>query len=345
MNRIFIFSFFLILQSCQNKRLPVKSESFTVLSTCAKSAFIALQKEWPSVSLNPADFQTAIEFDCKEASKIRSLNNPVITANPAMESINKLVSKLPNGFVKDSVSILRPYCRKDNEFYGPFCMAADIDSAAVISQDKDMLALIPFAVHELGSEISRHDEVNLYEILDRKAPSQLLRRSFRLALIAGFLGLDDNAVQADRLKANLIFEGRLQDYAKVFPALTQYATFPVYKSIDYSKDFLAVLYSTRTGIATLPGVKDDETQTYKAYAGFYLGCRMADLGHAQSAVETEAFNMGYGYQMTKLGMRLGKPLKELIADTKKLDSAGRRTGEKMQAGSRLGYQLCKTSSR
>ncbi|MFZ9521776.1 MAG: hypothetical protein ACO3A4_15000 [Silvanigrellaceae bacterium] len=316
------------------------SKALARLSDCAVSSFNALQKNWPAAQLNPTDFETALEFDCKESKKIRSISEPVTTASSAMESISRLVAKIPNGFVKDSVTILRPYCRNDNDLYGPFCMAADVDAAAELVQDKELVGLIPQAVHDIGSEISNQSEIDFYQVLSRTLPAKLENRTVRIALLAGFLGLDDNAVQADRLKANLLFEKRLDEYARVFPALTQYATFPAQNGIDYTKDFLALLFSTRTGIATLPGVEEGETQTYKAYAGFHLGCRMALLKRPAALAETEAFSMGYAYQMTKLGARLRKPIQQLVADAKKLDAHGRNTGDKMKAGARHGHKTC-----
>jgi len=330
----------IFLSSCKVAPQTNTSRAFARLSQCAQTSFYALQRVWPSAGLNPEDYETALELDCKEAAKIRSLNEPVTSANSAMDSVSKLVAKLPNGFVKDSVNILRPYCRSDNELYGPFCMAADIDAAFALAQDKELLAFIPDAVHSIASEIAQQPEVDFFQILDKSLPYQLVNRKQRIALLAGFLGLDDNAVQADRLKANLLFEKRMDEYARVFPALTQYATFPAQNGKDYTKDFLALLFSTRTGMATLPGVADGETQTYKAYAGLHLGCRMAQLGRSAALTENEAFSMGYAYQMTKLGARLRKPLNQLIADAKKLDAHGRKTGEKMKAGARFGFKVC-----
>ena len=335
-----LFLTIVCLSACKVSGQNQNSKALARLSDCAVASFNALQRAWPMAQLNPSDYETALEFDCKEASKIRTLVDPVVTASSAMDSISRLVAKIPNGFFKDSVTILRPYCRTDNDIYGPFCMAADVDSAAEVGKDKELVALIPQAVHEIGTEISNQNEIDFNSILARSLPSKLENRAVRIAFLAGFLGLDDNAVQADRLKANLLFEKRLDEYAKVFPALTQYATFPAQNGIDYTKDFLALLFSTRTGIATLPGVEDGESQTYKAYAGFYLGCRMAVLKRPAALAENEAFSMGYAYQMTKLGARLRKPIQQLIADAKKLDAHGRNTGEKMKAGARHGYRTC-----
>ena len=329
-----------LVLSCKVAPTAPNSKALARLSTCALSSYKALEKAWPSTALNSADLEVALEFDCAEAGKIKSLREPVSTASSAMDSITRLITKVPNGFVKDSVSILKPYCRSDNELYGPFCMAADIDAAAELVKDEELVKLIPAAVNSLGREIANASEVDFYSVLDKTMPANLTNRVVRVALMAGFLGLDDNAVQADRLKANLLFEKRLAEYALVFPALTQYTVFPQQGQIDYSRDFLAVLFATRTGVATLPGVADGEDQTYKAYAGFHLGCRMAQLKRSVALVETEAFSMGYAYQMTKLGARLRKPIGQLIADTKKLDAKGRSTGEKMKAGARHGFEIC-----
>ncbi|MEY4063957.1 MAG: hypothetical protein RIR26_165 [Pseudomonadota bacterium] len=329
-----------LLTACKVAPETNNSRALARLSSCALDTFKALEKNWPSTTLNPSDFETALEFDCKEASKINSLREPVSTANSAMENINQLVAKVPNGFVKDSVTILKPYCRNDNDLYGPFCMAADIDAAAELSEDTELTLLIPQAVHALGQEIAGANEIDFYKTLSRVLPANLENRTRRVALLAGFLGLDDNAVQADRLKANLLKLKRLDDYAKVFPALTQYAIFPPQNQNDYSRDFLAVLFATRTGVATLPGVAEGESQTYKAYAGFHLGCRMAILKRTSALAETEAYSMGYAYQMTKLGARLRKPLRQLLADAKTLDAHGRNTGEKMKAGARHGFTVC-----
>ncbi|MBM3381676.1 MAG: hypothetical protein FJY29_04465 [Betaproteobacteria bacterium] len=319
------------------------SRSLARLSACATDSFKALEKAWPGTRLNPDELETALEFDCKESLKIRSLNEPVTTANTAMNNITRLVAKVPNGFVKDSVAILKPYCRNENDLYGPFCMAADVESAAEITQDKELIALLPQAVNALGKEIANSTEVDFNQILARSLPATLNNRTQRIALLAGFLGLDDNAVQADRLKANLLKEKRLEEYARVFPALTQYAVFPAQGQNDYSRDFLAVLFSIRTGLATLPGVAEGENQTYKAYAGFYLGCRMAQLKRSAALAELEAYSMGYAYQMTKLAARLRKPIDQLVADTRKLDAHGKKTGEKMKAGARHGFEVCSKS--
>jgi hypothetical protein len=336
---LFVFSG-VFLNSCKVSNEAGNSRSLARLSSCAVESFKALERTWPATRLAPDDLETALEFDCKESAKVNSLTEPVATANSAMDSISKLVAKIPNGFVKDSVTILKPYCRNDNDLYGPFCMAADIDSAAELSKDKELVALIPTAVNTLGREIAISTEIDFNLVLAKSLPAQLNNRAQRIALLAGFLGLDDNAVQADRLKANLLKEKRLDEYAQVFPALTQYAIFPQQGQMDYSRDFLAVLFATRTGLATLPGVAEGESQTYKAYAGFHLGCRMAQLKRSSALAEAEAYNMGYAYQMTKLGARLRKPINQLLADAKKLDTHGRNTGEKMKAGARHGFEVC-----
>jgi hypothetical protein len=328
----------LVSLSCKNE--TVDSRSLARLSNCAVQSFQSLQKQWPAQTLDPAALEIALEFDCKESEKIRQLNAPVATANSAMENITQLVKKIPNGFVQDSVDILKPYCRSDNDIYGPFCMAADVDAAHLLSQDRELLKLLPKAVHILGQEIASKTEIDLHATLSEKLTDIKENRTERIALLAGFLGLDDNAVQADRLKANLLKEGRLQEYALLFPALTQYTVFPAQENADYGRDFLAVLFSTRTGVATLPGVAEGETQTYKAYAGFHLGCRMAQLGRPVNLVEAEAYNMGYAYQMTKLAARLRKPIQQFIADAKKLHTHGRNTGDKMRAGARHGFNVC-----
>lgn len=327
-----------IFVSCKNE--PINSHSMSRLSSCAAQSFRALQQQWPKVQLSPDSLEIALEFDCKEAEKIQALNEPVATANSAMDNISKLVQKIPSGFVKDSVEILRPYCRSDNEIYGPFCMAADVDAAYLLSEDRELLGLLPQAVHTLGQEISTSTEVDFNATLQKKLPSLAAQGNKRIALLAGFLGLDDNAVQADRLKANLLKQNRREEYALVFPALTQYTVFPPQNSIDYGRDFLAILFSTRTGLATLPGVAEGEIQTYKAYAGFHLGCRMAQLGRSSQLAEAEAYNMGYAYQMTKLAARLRKPIQQFMADAKKLHLHGKNTGEKMKAGARHGHQVC-----
>jgi hypothetical protein len=333
----------MICSACKIAPDTGNSRSLARLSSCAAESFKALEKNWPGTKLNPDELENALELDCKESGKIRSIGEPVSTANTAMDNITRLVTKIPNGFVKDSVTILKPYCRSDNDLYGPFCMAADIDSAAELSKDKELVALIPQAVSSLGKEIANSTDIDFNQILGRSLPANLNNRTIRIALLAGFLGLDDNAVQADRLKANLLKEKRLDEYARVFPALTQYALFPAQGQNDYSRDFLAVLFSTRTGLATLPGVADGENQTYKAYAGFYLGCRMAQLKRSASLTELEAYSMGYAYQMTKLGARLRKPIDQLVADARKLDAHGKRTGEKMKAGARHGFEVCSKS--
>lgn len=341
--KIISISLFLIaptLVFCKVANNTGGSKSLARLSACATESFKALERAWPATFLKPDELETALEFDCKESAKVSTLTEPVITANSAMENITKLVSKVPNGFVKDSVMILKPYCRSDNDLYGPFCMAADIDAAAEVVKDRELVALIPKAVNDLGREISTANEIDFNATLNKTLPAQLANRTQRIALLAGFLGLDDNAVQADRLKANLLKEKRLEEYARVFPALTQYAVFPAQGQIDYSRDFLAILFATRTGLATLPGVAEGDSQTYKAYAGFHLGCRMAQLKRTSALAEVEAYSMGYAYQMTKLGARLRKPIQQLIVDAKKLDAHGKNTGEKMKAGARHGFEVC-----
>ncbi|MEY2987155.1 MAG: hypothetical protein RJB13_676, partial [Pseudomonadota bacterium] len=277
------------LLGCKNE--AVNSRAMARLSTCAIKSLSALQKQWPATQLAPDSLEIALEFDCKEAEKVDSLNEPVTTANSAMNNISQLIKKIPNGFVQDSVEILRPYCRSDNEIYGPFCMAADVDAAYLLSEDKELLKLLPQAVHVLAQEISTATEIDFNAVLQQKLNTLTQQKNERIALLAGFLGLDDNAVQADRLKANLLKQNRMEEYAHVFPALTQYTVFPAQNGIDYGRDFLAILFSTRTGLATLPGVAEGETQTYKAYAGFHLGCRMARLGRSSQLAEAEAYNM------------------------------------------------------
>jgi hypothetical protein len=257
-----------------------------------------------------------------------------------MNFVREWILKLPNGFVKDSAEILKPYCRKDNTLYGPFCMASDVRSAADLTQDKELLSQIPTAVHKIAQAISTQKSVNFYELLSTALSQNMKNRNRRVALLAAFLGLDDNAVQADRLKANLIFEKRFVEYARVFPSLTQYTTFPPQGGTDSTSDFLSLLYSTRTGVATLPGVNAGEPLTYKAYAGLYLGCRMAILGRSAALTEHEAFSMGYAYQLTKLGATAKRPPQEIIAASKELHAKGLASANKMRAGARFGYTVC-----
>lgn len=338
MKLLLISSLVLVTLSCKNE--AVNSRALTRFSSCAAQSFRALQQQWPSTPLAPDALETTLEFDCKESEKVQKVNEPVSTANSAMDQISKLVKKIPSGFVQDSVAILKPYCRSDNDIYGPFCMAADVDAAYLLTEDRELLQLVPKAVHILGQAISASTEVDFNAILAEKITELNDQKSRRIALLAGFLGLDDNAVQADRLKANLLRQGRLEEYARLFPALTQYTVFPPQGDIDYGRDFLAILFSTRTGLATLPGVAEGVNQTYKAYAGFHLGCRMAQLGRPAHLAEAEAYNMGYAYQMTKLAARLRKPIQQFIADAKKLHQHGKSTGDKMKAGARHGFQVC-----
>lgn len=311
-------------------------------SACADESYKTLQRTWPDAVLNPEDLRMTLEFDCHQAKQMHSITEPVSTAHPVFLSLQKLTLQFSRGFIRDSIAILKPYCQNSHEIYGSYCMALDIDAAAEITQKKYLLDLIPQAITEIGRELARNSTVDFYQILDEKMPSGIPDRNIVLATLAGFLGLDNNALQADRLKANLLFENRLDDYAKVFPYLTQYFIFPLQDAVGRgpSHDFLAILFSTRSGQAILRGLAADRKETYKAYAGLYLGCRLAQTYKKKRLIAKEAFALGFTYELTKLKVVSDLDARGFLLHAVKTHEKGSITGKMMQTGATLGYQIC-----
>ncbi len=286
--------------------------------------------------------QMTLPFDCEEASLVPSLDGPMTSSVPIMNVMTEAVKNLPWRFAKDSVDFITPYCRNDSDYYGQFCMAGDIESAKDLYNSTDLFKTLPLALGALAKEIRSKNKVNFVDVVRPLFPDTLEGKR-KAVLLAGFIGLDNNATQFNRLQADLLKFNRYDDYAAMFPYTEGFAAFPSKNFESVGVDFMNVTFATRTGVAMFPGLQPNSTQTYKGYAGVYLGCKFAMQKYSKQLILSEAYSIGYSYQAIKIATSLGKPLKELKSDIAQYDKQGKITGEMMRAGAEYGYDLCSES--
>lgn len=290
--------------------------------------------------VNSQDISSTFNFDCKESNLIESLGLPYSDSHENMKKIIKVLGHLPFPFIEDSLDILRPYCRNEKSWFGSFCMAVDVDSAELMTHRQDLIDKLPEAILLISQVVNQQEKFNLIDVLSPLFKmNHINRRS--LVLLASFLGLDDNGVQTSRLMANLLYTRDFKNYSKLFPVFFQTGDLPAIEGeADYTNHFGKLLFATRVGNARIPGLKRDQKKTYKAYAGVYLGCRMAILGHPRWIVAAEGYAMGYTYEVIKTKSFFGKPINELTDALTKYHSKGKDTGAMMKIGTLYGYDLC-----
>lgn len=318
--------------------LPLESTSslgsFGFADSCTKQATSAVLAGNPEMIFTETNIRYQIEFDCREASFITSLDSPVKTSRSALAIIQEATGldlNLP--FFRSSMDILKPYCRSDNDDYGGFCMATDVDAAKMVFARSSMLENLPKVIYSVARWIETHEKSNLvYAVLDVYPGSSL-----EAVLMAGFLGLDDNGVQVDRLRANLLWAKRFDDYARIFKSTAQYAALG---SMEGTKDLPMILFATRMGYATVPGLAADVTKTYKAYAGLYFGCRLAMENEFEFLVVPEAYAIGVAYEILKTKDLVDRSLAEISREIPKYAAASDETGRKLSAGAAYGFKLC-----
>jgi hypothetical protein len=287
------------------------------------------------------DIAITFDFDCKESQLIESLELPYRDSHESMAQILGVLELLPFQFIDNSLDILRPYCRNEESWFGPFCMAGDVDSAELLTGRQDLMDKLPNAILLISQAVDQQKKFNLVDVLKPLFKmSHEGRRS--QVLLASFLGLDDNGVQTSRLMANLLYKRDLENYSKLFPIFFQMGDLPAVEGEpDYTNHFGKLLFATRVGNARFPGLKKDQRKTYKAWAGVYFGCRMAILGHSRWSVGAEGYAMGYSYEIIKTKNALGKPMSELINALGNYHSKGQETGAMMKTGTLYGYDLCR----
>lgn len=333
-HRLMLLLCLVVLMACRGPRGGAGLLDSDNSDPCFAGAMRAVVENSQSLVSHGADFKGQIEFDCREARKIHALDLPVTSATSAEELITGFsADELKPSFLNRSLSILKPYCRSDNEIYGSFCMAADVDSANVVTNNRRMLEALPAAVSSIAGLLDRRESLNLF---DAVLPMFSGPRS-EAVLLTGFIGLDNNGVQFDRLRANLLYANRFEDYAKIFMISAQYASLG---ELTKTNDTLKIFFATRTGKATLPGVDRGVTKTYKSYAGFYFGCRLALENEYEFVAKSQAYVIGGSYELLKTRALAGKPWREIKSQVSKYAAAAEETGKKMSAGAAYGYELC-----
>lgn len=328
----------LITLSC-GRNLPW-SELRTVALTnqCISEARSAVISKNPNLTNRELDFIYQIELDCAEAQLIDNLADPVKSAIPIKNMLHSFFDLLHHvSFVNRAMEILKPYCRNDNWNYGSFCIATDVDAAWHVTSNRQMLDALPQAIEKIAADLETNESINITEIVMRNYAGN----TSDAVLLASFIGLDDNGIQVDRLRANLIKQRRFGDYARIFAMTAQYANF---NNLPHAHDMAKVLFATRIGLATLPGVAINASKTYKAYAGMHLGCRLAMSGESQTIVSLESYAVGASYELLKLRKFADHPLDEFRDLAIEHAKASDETGWKMSAGAAYGFNLCKNKS-
>lgn len=287
------------------------------------------------------DISITLNFDCKESQLIESLDMPYHDSHETMSQFFEVLDLLPFKFIDNSLNILKPYCRNEKTWFGPFCMAGDVDSAKLITRRQDLIDKLPEAILLISQAVDQQEKFNLIDVLRPLFKTNLEgRRS--LVLLASFLGLDDNGVQTSRLMANLLYTRDFKNYSRLFPVFFQMGDLPAVRGEpDYTNHFGKLLFATRVGNARFPGLNKNQSKTYKAWAGVYFGCRMAILGHSRWSVGAEGHAMGYSYEILKIKNNLGKPINELMNTLGKYHSKGQETGTMMKIGTLYGHDLCR----
>ena len=327
----------LLLMSCgrnDSSNLFMNQSRSDSCYTQTKAALIALH---PELISHESDFEFQINFDCRDSQLISSLNKPVTSATSpetVLQNVAPIALEMP--FIDRALNILKPYCRSDVEVNGDYCMAADIDAAAVISNHPGMLSQLPHLIKETSHWIQIKENPDLIDVIREK----YIGTEIEAVLLAGFIGLDDNGIQFDRLRANLLHMGRYADYAYIFPSTGQYATLGDLADID---DLFRIFFATRTGRATIHGTPIQTTKSYKIYAGVYFGCRLAMENEMPFFIQSEAFVIGALYEILKLKDIFQKPWDEAHIKTEiaKRAKASAVTGKQFSFGASHGFNLCK----
>lgn len=259
------------------------------------------------------------DFDCAEAAAITDPELPVHQA-----------TRLELGFLfRAAMRVLKPYCRKDSDWYGEFCMAMDVESARIVAADSQLLAKLPELLSAASRALQAKRRVDLLAEADLIFPTDRLRA----ARAAGFVGLDDNGVQSDRLRALMARAGRWEDYVTL-TALTANLLPHRGQAGPGVLDFARIQMATRMGWATLPGIPEGVRKTYKAYAGLAFGCELARAGEGERKTAFLARGAGAAYELSKL-----------VAGHKRDASAAplaaaNQVGEMMAAGAAIGHARC-----
>ncbi len=296
---------------------------------CVASAEAAVYARLPALRAESEAVRTVTEFDCGEAALITSLDRPVATADARFERVVKFLEKLPINFAKKSLDYVTPYCRLDSDYYGQFCMASDIEAAKDIFNDRVLLQTVPAAVRAIAELSSSGKDIDLLSAVSSVMPSGADR--FRAVKLAGFLGLDDNGVQTDRLKADLLWAGRYEDYALLFVPLSQYIS-GHYSDNDDGSYLAVMLFTTRTGKAVLPGLPEGTRKTYKAFAAMYLGCKLGRDGFSREFIDAQLGSLGFFYEAIKT---------RELSDAGHFISEGAKTAKVMRISADYGQGLCR----
>lgn len=296
---------------------------------CANDAEAAVLRRLPALGAEAEAVRALAKFDCGEAALLKDLDHPVVTADARFEKVVEALEKLPVDFSRKSLDYVTPYCRTDSGYYGSFCMASDIEAAKDVFNDPELLDNLPAAVSAVARAAARGGSVDLVRTVAAVMPRWTDRA--KAVKLAGFLGLDDNGVQTDRLKADLLFARRYDDYARVFVPLSQMLS-GHYSEYEDGTYFALVLYATRTGAATLPGLDAGTKKTYKAFSAMYLGCKLAEDGFNRDFINAQAGSLGFFYEAIKT---------RDLNDVGKFVSLGFQTAGVMRTASDYGQGLCR----
>ena len=296
---------------------------------CAYAAEAAVLRRLPAISAEIEAVRELVKFDCGEAALLKDLDHPVVTADARFEKVVELLEKLPVDFSRKSLDYVTPYCRSDSGYYGSFCMGSDIEAAKDVFNDPELLNSVPAAVRAAAQAAARGGSTDLVRTVTGAMPPWTDRS--KAVKLAGFLGLDDNGVQTDRLKADLLLARRYDDYAMVFVPLSQMIS-GHYSEYEDGAYFALLLYATRTGAATLPGLNYGTRKTYKAFSAMYLGCKLAMDGFSRGFINAQAGSLGFFYEAIKT---------RDLNEAGKFVSLGFQTAGVMRTAADYGQDLCR----
>jgi len=297
---------------------------------CYTNALSAVKEE--IINFDEIEFMAVIniKFDCQEAFLIADLKKPYVGTNSKVNNIRDVANYLNFDLGDNSwIDILMPYCRNEASYWGPFCMGTDVHAAFSVLQDRELLKIMPAAIRLLGRKIANLKMTEKYDIIEE------LRGLFSVPskafLLGSFLGLDDNGVQVSRLLANLLYKNDYQTYAKILAATVQLQKV-VTKSVGvFNNEFGTILFSTRTGKATLASLADvNHLKTYKLYSSVYLGCQMALNHEGFWATKNVAWLSGMSYELIKATRKTWQEVYD----------KGKTVSQLMQQGAVFGYRHC-----
>jgi len=302
---------------------------------CYAESKAALTAKYPYLISRESEFEFQLKFDCREAELISVISEPAtssISPLNTLETLSPITLDLP--FIARALRILKPYCRSDSEINGDYCMATDIEAAAMVSNSPAMLMQLPSLIKKTSLWIQTHENPDLVDAIEKNYAGTRVEA----VLLAGFFGLDDNGIQFDRLRANLLRMKRYSEYAFLFPSIAQYAPLGEFDGI---MDLSRILFATRTGRATIPGTPDKTTKSYKIYAGVYFGCRLALEHEIPFLVEPESYAIGALYELIKLkdifqSSRNGLDIEKLAKHAR----SGGVTGVLFSLGASFGFTKC-----